>query len=560
MFEHRPFRFLRSLGRSRQIATVLLNHGFGDVAERLGLLRYIQWGRRLLFRRRADPETRLTRPQRIRLALEALGPTFIKFGQVMSTRPDLVPPDVICELTKLQEGVPPFNPDTAVEILETELGGLVDKLFAEFDRIPLAAGSLAQVHRAKHFDGTQLAVKIRRPHVVRDVERDLELMLELALLVQRHLPEFEVFDPVGLVTQFSRSIRREMNFVREARTVEEFSRLFKHDATLVVPRIYWELTSDAIISMEFIDGLRITDHAGIVQAGLSPSAIAANGARIFLKQAFQLGLFHGDPHPGNLRVMKNGTIGLIDYGMVGRLEEDRREQLVDLFVCVVQRDVKSAVDLVLVVGKPSREVDRPLLQSDLRDFIESYYGIPLERVRMGKLLGDFVAILSNHAVRYPADLMLLIRAMITLEGVGRDLDPEFNLAEHLAPFVRQVIRDRYNPHRVAHRWLNESQRMLTAMHDVPLHIERVLDKLSRDELKIQLEHRNLDYLVTELDRSGNRIVIGLVMSSLIVASALIVRAGTISGISATWITIPVFLLSSLLGVWLIFGIFRSGRL
>lgn len=559
MNDHRPFRFLRSLGRSRQIATVLLNYGFGDVVERLGLLRYIQWGRRL-FSRRKDPERRLTRPQRIRMALEELGATFIKFGQVMSTRPDLVPPDVIIELSKLQEGVPPFGSRIAVEILETELGKSVSELFAEFDPVPIAAGSLGQVHRARHFDGTPLAVKIRRPHVVRDVERDLELMLELALLVQRHLPEADVFDPVGLVTQFARSIRREMNFVREARTVEEFSRLFKDDATLTVPRIYWELTGDAVITMDFVEGLRVTDRLGIQAAGLAPREIAANGARIFLKQAFQLGLFHGDPHPGNLRVLRNGTIGLIDYGMVGRLEDDRREQLVDLFVCIVQRDVKGAVDLVLVVGKPSREVDRPLLLADLRDFIESYYGIPLERIRMGKLLGDFVFILSNHAIRYPADLMLLIRAIITLEGVGRELDPEFNLAEHLAPFVRKVIQDRYNPRRVANRWLSESKKLLTAMHDMPLHVDQVLEKLGRDDLKIQLEHRNLDYLVTELDRSGNRIVVGLVMSSLIVASALIVRSGTVSGISSTWITIPVFLLSSLLGVWLIYGIFRSGRL
>ncbi len=560
MFERHPFRFLRSLGRSRQIATVLLNHGFGDVVERLGLLRYLQWGGRLLFRRRGDPATRLTRPQRIRMALEKLGATYIKFGQVMSTRPDLVPADVISELCKLQEGVPPFSSDKAVEILESELGGPVEKLYAEFDRQPLAAGSLAQVHRARHFDGTQLAVKIRRPHVIRDVERDLELMLELAMLVERHLPEAEVFDPVGLVTQFSRSIRREMNFVREARTVEEFARLFKHDATLVVPKIYWDLTSDAVITMEFIDGLRVTDRPGLLAAGLSAPALAANGARIFLKQAFEFGLFHGDPHPGNLRILRDGTLGLIDYGMVGRLEEERREQLVDLFLCINQRDVKGAVAVVLVVGKPSREVDRPLLQSDLRDFMESYYGIELDRIRMGKLLSDFVAILSNHSIRYPADLMLLIRAMITLDGVGRVLDPEFNLAQHVAPFVRQVIRERYNPRRVANRWIHESGRLLGALHDVPLHIERVLEKLSRDDLKIQLEHRNLDYLVTELDRSGNRIVVGLVMSSLIVASALIVRSGTISGVSSTWITIPVFVLSSLLGVWLIYGIFRSGRL
>ena len=560
MLDRHPFRFLRSLGRSRQIATVLLNYGFGDVVERLGLMRYIQWGQRLLFRRRADPETRLTRPQRIRMALEDLGATFIKFGQVISTRPDLVPPDVISELAKLQEGVPPFDSQTAIKTLERELNGRVEALFAEFDPQPLAAGSLGQVHRARHFDGTPLAVKIRRPHIVRDVERDLELMLELAGMVERHLPEAEIFDPVGLVTQFARSIRREMNFLREARTVEEFARLFSHDATLAVPRMYWELTSDAVITMEFVDGLRITDRQGLLAAGLSPQAIAANGARIFFKQAFELGLFHGDPHPGNIRILRDGTLGLIDYGMVGRLEEERREQLVDLFLCIIQRNVRGAVELVLIVGKPSREVDRGLLQSDLRDFIESYYGIDLDQIRMGKLLSDFVAILSNHGIRYPADLMLLIRATITLEGVGRELDPEFNLAQHLAPFIKQIVRERYNPRRLARRWMHEAETFVRALHDVPLHIERTLKKLSHDELKIQFEHRNLDYLVTELDRSGNRIVVGLVMSSLIVASALIVRSGTISGIDSTWITIPVFTLSSLLGVWLIYGIFRSGRL
>ena len=560
MLDRRPFRFLRSLGRSRQIATVLLNYGFGDVVERLGLMRYIRWGKRMLFRRRAEQETRLTRPQRIRMALEDLGATFIKFGQVMSTRPDLVPPDVIAELTKLQEGVPPFSSETAIETLEKELDGSVSQLYAEFDPQPLAAGSLGQVHRARHFDGTQLAVKIRRPYVVRDVERDLELMLELATMVERHLPEAEVFDPTGLVQQFSRSIRREMNFVREARTVEEFARLFSHDATLAVPKIYWDLTSDAVITMEFIEGLRVTDHQGLLSLGLSPKAIAANGARIFFKQAFELGLFHGDPHPGNIRILPNGTLGLIDYGMVGRLEEDRREQLVDLFLCISQRNVKGAVDLVLIVGKPSQEVDRGLLQSDVRDFIESYYGVDLDRIRMGKLLSDFVAILSNHGIRYPADLMLLIRATITLEGVGRELDPEFNLAQHLAPFIERVVRERYNPRRLAQRWMYEGETLLRALHDMPLHIERTLKKLSHDELKIQFEHQNLDYLVTELDRSGNRIVVGLVMSSLIVASALIVRSGTVSGVNSTWITIPVFILSSLLGVWLVYGIFRSGRL
>jgi ubiquinone biosynthesis protein len=557
MFERRSFRILRSLGRSREIATVLLNYGFGDVVERLGLLRYIQWGRRILSRR-ATPQTSLTRPQRIRLALEALGPTFIKFGQVLSTRPDLVPPDLICELTKLQEGVPSFPVEKAIETLESELGNTVDRLFLQFDRNPLAAGSLGQVHRAQHFDGTSLAVKIRRPNVVREVERDLELMLELSILIERHVPESRVFEPTGLVSQFARSIRREMNFIREARTIDEFSRLFKKDKTLTVPKVYWELSGEAIITMSYLDGFKVSDRLGMLNAGLKREELAANGGKIFLKQVFEFGLFHGDPHPGNVRMMRDGSIGLIDFGMVGRLEEERREELVDIFLSISQRDVKRAVELVLTVGRPSEEVDRPLLQSDVRDFIETYYGLALERVKMGKLLSDFVLILSNHSIRFPADLMLLLRAMVTLDGLGRDLDPEFNLALYLAPFIKKMIRDRYTPHRMARRLLGNSGRVLEAMQDVPIQIEKTLQKLNRDEIKIILEHRSLDYLVTELDRSGNRIVVGMVMSSLILASALIVR--TSSSFNSPWFPVTAFVLSSLLGVWLVYGIFRSGRL
>jgi ubiquinone biosynthesis protein len=558
VFERRSFRILRSLGRSREIATVLLNYGFGDVVERLGLMRYLQWGRRILFRRRSLPEPRLTRPQRIRLALEDLGATFIKFGQVLSTRPDLIPADLVSELTKLQESVPSFPVERAIETIESELGDTVDRLFAEFDRQPLAAGSLGQVHRARHLNGTQLAVKVRRPNVVRDVERDLELMLELAILIERHLPESRVFEPVGLVNQFARSIRREMNFVREARTLDEFARLFKGDSTLTVPRVYWELSGETIVTMDYLDGFKVSDRLGIYSANLNCGELAATGAKIFLKQVFEFGLFHGDPHPGNVRIMPDGSLGLIDFGMVGRLEDERREQLVDIFLSISQRDVKQAVDLVLTVGRPSGDVDRPLLQADIRDFIETYYGLSLERVKMGKLLSDFVLILSNHSIRYPADLMLLIRAMVTLDGLGRDLDPEFNLAQYLAPFVKRIIRNRYNPRRMAHRLLENSGRIFDAMHGVPMQLERTLHKLNHDEVKILLEHRNLDYLVTELDRSSNRIVIGMVMSSLIVASALIVRTG--SAINSSWFTIPAFILSSLLGVWLIYGIFRSGRL
>lgn len=551
-----PIKFFRNLGRTREIVTILLNHGFGDVVERLRLMRYMRWWRRVVLRR-PEPAQRVTVAERIRQTIEELGPTFVKFGQVVSTRPDLVPAPIIAELEKLQEQVPPFSGAEAVRILETELGAPALKLFASFDPEPVAAGSLGQVHRAVHLDGRALAVKIRRPNVVRDVERDLSLMIELAILIERHLPEAEVFDPVGLVNQFARAVRREINFAREGRTMDEFRRLFRNDATLFIPAVSWDLTSEAVLTMEFIEGIKISDRAALVAAGLAPSEIAANGARIFMKMAFEFGFFHGDPHPGNMRILPSGVIGLIDYGMVGRLEEDKREQLIDLLLAVSQGNVRGCVDQVLLIGKPFRPVDRPLLHSDVRDFIESYYGVPLEEIDVGRLLTDFVNILASHGIRYPADLMLLIRAIITLEGVASELDPEFNLAAHLAPVMEQFVRERYNPQRMAGKFITDARTLLGVLHDMPGHVGRTLEKLSHDDLRIHLEHQHLDRLINEIDRSSNRVVIGVVMSALIVASALVIRSGEIS---AWWISVPTFILSSLLGIWLIYGVFRSGRL
>jgi ubiquinone biosynthesis protein len=324
-----------------------------------------------------------------------------------------------------------------------------------------------------------------------------------------------------------------------------------------VPAVCWELTSEGVVTMEFVEGLKINDRERLIAAGLSPAEVAANGARIFLKMAFEFGLFHGDPHPGNIRVLPGGVIGLIDYGMVGRLEEDKREQLVDLLLAVGQHNVKSCVNEVLLIGKPFRPVDRPLLTSDVRDFIEGFYGLPLEQIDVGRLLSDFVSILSTHGIRYPADLMLLIRAIITLEGVASELDPDFNLAVHLAPVLTPLVRERYNPQRIAGRFLADARQLAGVLHDLPIHVGRTLEKLSHDDLRIHLEHQHLDRLINELDRSSNRVVIGLVMSSLIVASALVIRA---AGSAAWWISVPTFVLSSLLGIWLIYGVFRSGRL
>jgi ubiquinone biosynthesis protein len=571
-----PFRLIKNLGRTSEIVTVLLNHGFGDLVDRIGLRNVWYRWHRLFSRHAPEPVRHLKMVERIRLSLESLGPTYIKFGQVMSTRPDLVPEEMLTELKKLQESVPPFASDVAIERVENELGQPISALFASFERTPIAAGSLGQVHRATHFDGTPLAVKIRRPGAVRNVERDLALMHEIALLIERNIVEARIFDPVGLVNHFARTIRRELNFAREGRTMDEFRRLFKQDATLYVPAVYWELTTEAVLTMEFIEGTRVDElvnrvrrlgvssAAGTDQDGnaagmrfhFNPAEIAANGARIFMKQAFEYGVFHGDPHPGNIRIRPDGTICLLDYGMIGMLDDQTREQLIDLLVAISRQDVDGAVKLVLQIGTPYREVDWPLLQVDMRDFVANYYGVSLERMNVGRMLSDFVGIMSNHGIRCPGSLMLLIRALVQLEGIGREMDSEFNLASHLQPFVERLIRRRYHPARMAERMWGESRRMMELAHEMPGYINRTMKKISENELRIQLEHRNLDHFILEMERSSNRLIVGMVIAALIVASALIAHVKDRS----PWFSIPMYVLSGVLAAWLMLGIFRSGRL
>lgn len=549
-----PLRAMRNLGRVVEIATVLFKHGFDEVVDQLRLRRYVPRLKRRALRRAAEAQPERTLAHRLRLALEELGPAAIKFGQVMSTRPDLIPQDVIEELTRLQENVPPFDPDLAVRLVELELDGPVSELFAEFEREPLAAGSLGQVHRARHHDGTLLAVKIRRPDIVREVERDISLLAVLAKYAEGR--GWDTFDPVGLVQHFARTIRREMNFRREARAIQEFDRLFEQDATLHVPRVYDDLTTEAVLTMEFIDGCRVSDDECLRFAPLTKPQLAVVGTHIFMRMAFEFGFFHGDPHPGNIRVLQDGSIALLDYGMVGMLTDEKREQLVDLFVSVASRDVGKAERLVKKIGRPSKPIDDALLRADVQDFIETYYGVSLERLNVGNMLDDFVDLLVDHGLRCPADFMLLIRAVVTLEGVGRSLDPRFNLAGEIAPFVEKMVRQRYEPRHILDRTMNDARSLASAMYEIPVQMRRTLQKLTSDDLRIHLEHQKLDNVVHEFDRSSNRVVVGLITSSLIVASALVLRAG-VGGYIIPGLT---FLASCLFGAWVVWGIMRSGRL
>jgi ubiquinone biosynthesis protein len=360
---------------------------------------------------------------------------------------------------------------------------------------------------------------------------------------------------VGLVDHFARTIRRELNFRREARTQPEFRPLVPGDATLYVPQVFEDLTSEGVLTMEFIEGCRADDHDAVGKLAAPAAQIAANGANIFMKMAFELGMFHGDPHPGNIRIRYDGTVALLDYGMVGYLEPSKRDQLVDLFMAVVRNDVNRAVDVIQALAQPAEAVDRITLRVDVNDFVASYYGIPLEQLHVGRMLSDFIALIGRHHLRCPPDLMLLVRAIVTLEGVGRVLHPEFNLAGELAPFVERLVRRRYDPRRMAERVWNDVTGVASAIHSLPGNLSRALDRVANDDLNVQLDHRGLDRLIVEFDKSSNRVTVGVVTSAILLSTAIVLRGG-----GSLWINVPAFLLSGFLGVWLIYGILRSGRL
>lgn len=555
-------RNIRSIRRYRTILGVLIKYGFGHIVEQLNIDYYLELGRRLVTLGAASKEIeRLTQPERLRLAMEELGPTFIKLGQVLSTRPDIVSREYADEFSKLQDKVPSIPFENVQEQILRELGYPLEELFDEFSPLPIAAASIAQVHRGLLKNGDEVVIKVRRPGIKQVVETDLDILMGLAYLIERHLPAGELFDPLGIVKEFRRTINREMDFTREGHTIDRFAKNFAGDATVHVPQVHWNYTGETILTMEFVAGVKISDLERLTETGCDLKAIARNGADAFLKQVLVHGYFHADPHPGNLFVTEGNTICMLDYGMVGRLDEDLKFQLVDLLMAVLQRDVQLIISQLLYSGELSEEVSTKLLQRDLGELIDDYYGIPLQEINTGKLLGEFVETLTEYRIKFPADLMLLAKALVTIEGVGRQLDPEFNMIMHLKPFLAQLARERLTPGTLSKEASRVAHSYGALVKNLPRDLKEFINRVNRNKFKIDLEHRGLEKLIVDLDKSSNRLSFSLLIAALIVGSSLIMQ--TDKGPHLLGFPALGFLgysIAGLLGLWLAIAILRSGRL
>jgi ubiquinone biosynthesis protein len=554
-------RTYRHLNRYRHILAVLLKHGFGEVVESLKIDQYLEVGLQLISKKRAPREEPLTRPQRLRMALEELGPTYIKLGQVLSTRPDLIPVDFTEELSKLQDSVPPFPFADAEAIIRRELGAAASEVFDHIDVEPAASASIGQVHRARLKNGEAAAVKIQRPGIRAVIEVDLEIMLHLATLAERHVEELTLHKPVTIVEEFARTLEKEIDFRIEAANIDRIAQGFLGDSTVYIPAVFREFSTAGILTTEYVEGIKISNIDRLEAAGYDRRLLCSRGADIVLKQVFHHGFFHADPHPGNIFALPGNVICLVDFGMVGVVDRQTRELFVELVDSVVRRNESRAAQVLLQLTRWEQPPDLRPLERELSDFMGRHLYRPLKEIEVGKLLHDLLAIATRFQLRLSPDIFLMLKAISTVEAVGRRLDPEFDMIAKAAPFIEQVLMDRFKPQRVAEDLSDLATRTLKFLHQFPRDLLDLAGLLRQQKLSLQIKHDGLDKVLATHDQISNRIAFAIVIAALIVGSALIVISKTpplFYGISL--IGIIGFLAAALMGIWLLVAILRSGRL
>ncbi|APW59800.1 ABC1 kinase family protein [Paludisphaera borealis] len=516
---------LRDLPRYRQILTTLVRYGYQDVVSALHLDAIIR-----PIERAALGETPPVhdRPQRLRMVCEDLGPTFVKLGQLLSTRPDLIPEAYTNELAALRDDVRPFPFDQAEAILTKEYGRPLAECFASLDPVPVASASISQVHRAVLHDGRTIALKVRRPEIQKVVQADLDILKNLAQLAERRLPALGVYKPLALALEFERSLKRELDFTVELRTMHRCQQQFAGDPTAHIPFAVEEFSTPRVIAMEFIGGVSVDDLEGIRGLGLDPGQVAIAGAKILIKQIFQFGFFHADPHPGNLRVLPGGVIAPLDYGMFGQLDGRTRERIADLLAGLIAQDVDRVLKALDALDVRGDQVDPKALRRDVDELIHAYPELSLDAIDLSVLLRELVRVIRTHHLHIPPDLVLLIRSLVTIESTGRQLDPHFDIARQLEPPLRALALRRYHPIRLLNqsvRTAEDLQRIATLLPDLLSHS---LESIKRGELNVKFDLQGFERLVKQLIRASNILAMGIVISGLLVASSLVLRVGPAS--------------------------------
>ena len=539
----------------------MFKYGFGDIVEILKIEQYIEIGLQMISKKRRDQIEKLSRAERVRMGVEELGPTFIKLGQILSTRPDLIPLEYSRELSKLQDHVPAFSYEEVKTIIKEELGRLPEELFAHFESEPLAAASIGQVHRARLEDGEEVVVKVQRPGIRKTIEVDLEILLHLASLMERHVEEMVVQRPTRIVEEFARSLEKEIDYTIEAYHTERFSRQFMGEHTVYVPKVFKEFNSSRVLTIEYMDGIKVSNTDMLKQKGCDLHTIAVNGADLIMKQIFVHGFFHADPHPGNIFILPNNVICFLDFGMMGRIRQDEREDFTDFVTHLGGRNERKITESVLRLSLYDVEPDREKLERDLMDLLEQQVYGHRNKLEMGKLFQRLIEMVSTHGLTIKPDLYLMMKSLGTIEGIAKMLEPAFDILKQAEPFVRQIQQDRMDPRRIAGDMLEIGTELIQLGREIPGEVRSILKQAREGRIKIEFGHSGLEPLINAHNRTTNRLVFAIVLAALTVGSSLVV----LSGIPPKWHDIPLvglagFILAGVIGFSLLVSILRRRKM
>jgi len=546
-------RTIARLGRFKDIVFTLIRYGFDDLVQRLdlpgtGVIKRIE---------KAGRE--LDTYERIRYALEELGPTFVKFGQIMSLRPDLLPPPLIRELSRLQDEVAPEEFDTIKPALQQSLGQDLTEIFSAFDEKSFASASLSQVHKGVLRElGRSVAVKVQRPGIRRKVELDLDILETLVNRLNERSEDLRVYDLPNLVRIIRRNLLRELDFTREARNMKIARSAMDEEEGIYVPEAYDEYCREQVLVMEYLEGTKLKDLEALPRD--DAEILAKQGLNAAIKQILEDGFFHADPHPGNLLVEDGRRLCLLDWGMVGRLSVRDRYELMDLIKSVVEKDSEGLVDSLLLLTKGEYGIDRRGMERDLLEILDTYFAVPIKDMNLGHLLLDITTLLRSYRLRLPVDLMIMIKALITAEGTARQIYPDLNVISEAESSIERLAAERFWPGRLWHNLRGSIRHFLALQRQFPLRAYQIMDKLDRGELAIRFEHENLEGLRKTLEHIFNRLTFGIIIGAMIIGSTMIITTGVgplLFGFPA--LGLVGYMISGLLGLWLVFNIIRTRK-
>lgn len=552
------------LVRYKEILAILVKYGYKDLLMKINPSENKDINEVLKDGNTVPPESviALSGAERFRLLLESLGTTFIKFGQILSTRNDILPEDYCAELKKLQDKVPPFPDEEAKAIIKEELGKTTDELFQSFSEKPVACASIAQVYKATLPSGEIVAIKIRRPNIEKRIQADLAIMEDLSRLLEKYVQEARAIRPTTLVREFGRQLQQEMNLLVEANNLERFNILNQNESRLKLVKLYRDLSTSHILTMEFVTGTKISNTEKLRSLNLDLKTIAKNGASVIISQIFDQGFYHGDPHPGNILVQDDGRICFLDFGAMGKLTKEQRMLLAEGLVAVVRRRDDELLRVVLKLSSNGDDIkDTKELGRDISDFVDTYAYLPLNRIKVDEILNDLMKLLTKHGIILPPEISTLVKVLAMLDGTYLAIDPDFQVMEVMKPYAQKLVLEKFDPKRLASDMTHTSAELYRLLRDLPDEARSIIKTIKKAELKVSVSSGNLKQVLRTFDKDANRLSYALIVSALLLASALLLHTHT----PPVWHEVSILgivglIASATMGLWLLIAIARSGHL